>query len=1030
MNDVPAYSELHCLSDFSFLRGASPAKALFERAAANGYTALAITDECSLAGIVRAHEAAKRTGIRLIIGVEVTLQCATTLVLLAEDLGGYQRICHLVTVGRRAADKGGYRLVRDDVERIVGRQGGVAALWLPHVASDDSGAWVAEQFPGSAWIAVELLRERDDARWLAQLEATGKQHGLPLVAAGGVQMAVRGRKPIHDVLAAIREHVTLAEAGTALAPNGERHLRSRHALGNIYPPALLAATKTVADRCRFQLDQLTYTYPRELVPQGQTMSQRLAELTFAGMAWRWPNGPTPAVRKQIEGELDLIAELGYEPYFLTVHDIVAYARSQKILCQGRGSAANSAVCYALGITEVSPDKMDMLMARFISRERSEPPDIDIDFEHERREEVFQYIYRRFGRDRAAIASMVIRYRARSASRDVARAMGLPEQQAAALSAALAWWDGQADPFERIRDAGFDPESPVLQRILMLVAGLLDHPRHLSQHVGGFVITDDPLWTLVPVENAAMPDRTIIQWDKDDLDALQLLKIDCLALGMLTCLRKTFDLLASTGTPRLGVADIPGDDPATYAMIGKADTVGVFQIESRAQMATLPRMKPACFYDLVIEVALIRPGPISGGLVHPYLQRRQGKEIPTYPNEVIERIFGKTLGVPLFQEQIMRVAIEAAGYTPGEADGLRRSMAAWQRHGNIEEHRQRVISGMVTRGYSEDYAHQTFEHIMGFSAYGFPESHSVGQAILAYASAWLKCHHPAAFASALLNSQPMGFYSSSQIIQDVRRHGVIVLPVDVNSSEWDSTLVVHPRSAGGLAIRLGMREIGGLAGAAAERIVAERRRRPFANLEELCHRAGLDRRARALLAESNALEGLVGHRNQARWKAAGIEAALPLFPHSTPEAEAAMPAPSVVDAMFADYRATGLTLGPHPMSLLRGGLDDARCLDAESLKLLPPGAFARVAGLITLRQRPGTAKGTTFLTLEDETGNAQIIVWPRVAAQFARVLAKSQMLVVEGKWDAVDGVGSVIAQRLRSADDVLHNAQLVRSRDYR
>ncbi|MDZ4348580.1 MAG: error-prone DNA polymerase, partial [Xanthomonadaceae bacterium] len=823
---MPGYAELHCLSDFSFGRGASRAGELFARAKAVGYTALAITDECSLAGIVRAYEAALEAGLALIVGSEIQLDDGPKLVLLVEDATGYRALSRLITLGRRRAVKGRYRLTRADLDSADGT--GLLALWLPGDPPDPAdGAWLQTRFADRLWLAVELHRGPDDAARQSRLLALAQQLGLRAVACGDVHMHVRSRRALHDTLTAIRHRTTLAEAGTRLFPNGERHLRTRQALSAIHPPELLAETLRIAERCRFDLGSLRYDYPRELVPEGHSPASWLRRLSEQGAHWRWPDGVPDKARALIEKELALIAELGFEAFFLTVHDIVRFARSQGILCQGRGSAANSAVCFALGITEVDPARMNMLFERFISRERNEPPDIDVDFEHERREEVIQYIYRKYGRERAALAATVIRYRARSAVRDVAKALGLAPDQVDQLSRTVSGWSEDPPAPERLRERGFDPDSPVIRRLTALVSQLAGMPRHLSQHVGGFVISEAPLHTLVPVENAAMPERTIIQWDKDDLDTLGLLKVDCLALGMLTCVRKALDLLRAHRGCELSPATIPAEDPDTYAMIQRGDVIGVFQIESRAQMAMLPRLKPACFYDLVIQVAIVRPGPIQGGMVHPYLRRRQGLEPVSYPSPELKAVFERTLGVPLFQEQVMQLAIVAAGYSPGEADALRRSMAAWKRRGGLEHHRERILGGMAERGYAPEFAERVFEQIKGFGSYGFPESHAASFALITYVSCWLKCHQPAAFACALLNSLPMGFYQPAQIVQDIRRrHGIAVRPVDVRHSDWDSTLESWPDAADRQpAIRLGLRTLRGMPQAAAGRIMAARQLAP-------------------------------------------------------------------------------------------------------------------------------------------------------------------------------------------------------------
>ena len=1021
-----SYAELHCLSDFSFQRGAASAKQLFKRAAECGYTALAITDECSMAGIVRAHEAASEFGVRLIVGTEVSLEDGLKVVLLVQDRQGYEHVCALITRGRRSAGKGDYRLTRDDLSNQLP---GTLVLWVPGSSIDiEQGRFLREQFPDRLWLAVELHRDRSDRKRLDALTQVASELGIPMVAAGDVHMDIRRRRALQDVMTAIRNNTTVAQAGKHLFRNGERHLRTLPALSAIYPPELMAQTLDIAQRCTFSLTELRYRYPSEVVPEGHTAPSWLRQLTEEGIRWRWPGGISEKVRAQIEHELVLIRELEYESYFLTVYDIVRFARSQQILCQGRGSAANSAVCFALGITEVDPMRMNMLMERFISKERNEPPDIDIDFEHERREEVIQYVYQRYGRERAALAATVISYRGKSAVRDVAKSLGMPEDQVQALSDCFGWWSEDEPVEHKLIETGFDPDTPLMRRVIALTGELLNHPRHLSQHVGGFVISDAPLSTLVPVENAAMPDRTIIQWDKDDLDSLGLLKVDCLALGMLTAIRKTLDLLRTHRNLDLSPATIPAEDPATYDMIGKADTVGVFQIESRAQMSFLPRMKPKCFYDLVIEVAIIRPGPIQGKMVHPFLQRRQGREEPTYPSEEIKAIYERTLGVPLFQEQVMRVAMVAAGYNAGEADQLRRSMAAWKRHGNMDHHKEKIITGMVSRGYTPAYAEETFQQIMGFSGYGFPESHAASFALLTYASCWLKCHEQAAFTCALLNSQPMGFYSTSQLTQDARRKGVEVRPVDVLMSRWNNTLEDWEDQGRQPAIRLGFREVRGLSEVAGKRIELARAQCAFRSAEDLCHRAELNGGERSLLVEAGALKALSGHRNAARWSVAGVEGQMPLLDSSPAEDSVALPQPTEGEDLLADYGTLGLTLGKHPMALIRENLSRRRCLGSQEVWKRRSGSRVRMAGIVSLRQRPATASGTTFITLEDESGVIQVIVWPDLGNRQRKELLGSRLLAVDGKWEMVDGVGNLIASRLHDLSELLGGLD-ARSRDF-
>ncbi len=1034
MKPLPAYAELHCLSNFSFQRGASDAKELFERAKQQGYAALAITDECSMAGIVRALEASEASDLKLIVGSELQVENGPKLVLLAETLPGYQRLCQLITKARMRAEKGTYRSLREDFE---GDHEGLLALWIPAADPDpDEARWVKAKFPQRTWLAIELHRGPDDSRRLQALQQLARQLDIPAVASGDVHMHVRKRRMLQDTLTAIRLHSTLAEAGYALFPNGERHLRTRQALAAIHPEELLAESVRIAQRCRFNLRDVGYQYPHELVPAGHTDRSWLRRLTMQGIRERWRRKDSDSHRKSkavelIRKELRIIAKKRYESYFLTVHDIVRFARSQGILCQGRGSAANSAVCYALGITELQPGEMELLFERFVSEERNEPPDIDVDFEHERREEVMQYVFNRYGRQRAALTAVATRYRGRSAIRDVAKALGLPADQVDELARTMDRWGESVPPAEFLREHGFDPESPVMQRVIALTGQLLEFPRHLSQHPGGFVISEHPLSSIVPVENAAMDGRTVIQWDKDDLDVLKLLKVDCLALGMLTCIRKTFDLLRDSGRRDLDLDRIPRDDEPTYRMIQAADTVGVFQIESRAQMAMLPRLRPKKFYDLVIQVAIVRPGPIQGDMVHPYLRRRNGEELVTYPSGKLRHIFERTLGVPLFQEQVMQLAIAAADYTPGEADQLRRSMAAWKRYGDMHGHRERIIGGMLKNGYAIDFAERIFEQIKGFGSYGFPESHAASFALLAYASSWLKCHEPAAFATALINSQPMGFYSPSQIVQDARRHGIEVRPVDVRYSHWNCTL--ETRSADPAmqpALRLGLRMVNGFREDAALRLEAARKQQPFRDVTDLCLRADLDQRLRGILADAAALRGLTGHRHKARWAAAGVEAQMPLFDQlgSTAEASVSLPLPSAAEDVHADYATVGLTLGRHPLSFLRAKLRARRFRRSSELREMEHGQRVSFAGLVTMRQRPQTASGVTFITLEDEDGLVNAVVWQHVAERQRREFLESRLMAIDGRIEQANGVRHLVATRLHNLTAMLSGLQ-ASSRDF-
>jgi len=1025
---VSRYAELHALSNFTFLRGASHPEELVETAAALGYEALAITDECSMSGIVRAHTAAKEHGLKkLIIGSELRLRSGRKLVVLAQNRNGYAALCELITKARRAAEKGSYELTRlafeDGLPNCV-------VLWVPDEALslDVEDHWIRETFRDRLWIAVELLADGRQRERLAKLYEESRRLKLPLVACGDVHMHSRSRRILQDTLTAIREGVTIDNAGFALYPNGERHLRSLEVLQHVYPQELLDESLRIAETIDFSLDELRYEYPDEIIPDGETPASYLRQLTEQGMRRRWPASVPRKVIGLIEHELKLIAELKYEQYFLTVYDIVAFARSQGILCQGRGSAANSAVCYCLGITEVDPGRMAMLVERFISKERNEPPDIDVDFEHERREEVIQYIYEKYGRERAALTATIITYRPRSALRDVGKALGLSDLQVGRLARSMQWWDGQRVDDSRVLEAGLDPESPIIKRLLYLVREILGFPRHLSQHVGGFVISNGLLSELVPVENAAMPDRTVIQWEKTDLEDLGLLKVDVLGLGMLTAIRRSFDLLRKFDGQELTLASVPAEDPLVYDMICEGDTMGVFQIESRAQMAMLPRLRPRCYYDLVIEVAIIRPGPIQGDMVHPYLRRRNGEEAVDYPSEDVKGVLQRTLGVPIFQEQVMQLAVVAAGFTPGEADRLRRAMAAWKRRGGLGPFEEKLIVGMRERGYEEEFARQIFRQIEGFGEYGFPESHSASFALLVYVSSWLKCHEPAAFTAALLNSQPMGFYSAAQLTQDVRRHGVEVRAVDINRSDWHCTL--ETGEDGRAALRLGLRMAKGLAEEAGRRIVERRCAGGFHSIQQLLETVGLDRRELGVLASAGALAVLGGHRHRARWAVAGVEKPLPLLKSMDRyEATPLLRKPTEGQDIVADYQSLGLTLGRHPVHLLRHRLDRYHYLPAERMPELVTGTAISLAGLVITKQRPGTASGVTFVTLEDETGHINLIVWKQVAEQYRAALLNARLMGIQGELQIEGQVIHVIAKRLVDHSDMLGNL-IVTSRDFR
>ncbi len=1071
----PDYAELHALSNFSFLRGASHPEELVARASLLGYTALAITDECTVSGVVRAHVAAKSTKLKLIIGSEFTLEDGGKLVLLAASRRGYARLCALITQARRRAVKGRYCLRMVDL--AAQPMTDCLCVMLSQMAWPDDALRVLKAcFPVALWIAVEQLKGADDMRAFAQAMALATTAGLPAVATGHVLMHEKRRKPLQDVLTAIRLRKPLAELGLDAQPNAEQALRPINAIADLYPPELMAETLVIADRCRFSLDELRYEYPQEIVPPGETPASHLRRLTFDGLVGRYAR-PSISARMQggkklegvahtavvgsdgstahvpvsvvalIERELLLIRDLAYEPFFLTVHDIVGFARGQGILCQGRGSAANSAVCYCLGITEIDPGRIQVLFERFISKERNEPPDIDVDFEHERREEVIQYLYRKYGRERTALAASLTTYRPRSALKDVGKALGLSIEQAEQLAKTVQWWDDISSVEARLAEVGLDAHSPAIRQTLQLTRELIGFPRHLSQHVGGFVIAAGPLSELVPIENAAMPERTVIQWDKDDLDTLGLLKVDVLALGMLTAIRRTLDVLnvfqGRDAEQAMRVEDIPAEDPVVYDMVCKADTVGVFQIESRAQMSMLPRLLPRCFYDLVIEVAIVRPGPIQGGMVHPYLRRRQGLEPVSYPSETVRGVLERTLGVSIFQEQAMQLVVAAANFTPGESDQLRRAMAAWKRKGGLAPFRDKMLAGMAQNGYTPEFAESLYKQIQGFGEYGFPESHAASFALLVYVSCWLKCHHPAAFACGLLNSQPMGFYAPSQLVQDAQRHGVTVRAVDVTASDWDCALEVADAMTNAMfnvltnetgnaprpALRLGFRLVDGLAREAGLAIVAARASAPFQDIADLKQRVGLQRCDMDALARADAFLTLAGHRREAYWQALGLETALALEGHVDgtiddrgitrtinrtitirPDSSAAdLVAAAEGHEIVMDYAATGLTLRRHPLALLRPRL--AKHLTAERIGQLPDRAWVRVSGIVTCRQRPGTAKGTVFVTLEDETGSINVIVWRDLVELQRRELLSARLLGVYGQLQRQGIVLNLVARRL-------------------
>ncbi|MEY3206045.1 MAG: hypothetical protein RLZZ21_2376 [Planctomycetota bacterium] len=1055
----PRYAELHCTSNFTFLTGASHPEELVQTAAALGYEALAITDQSTLTGIVRAHAAAKQAGLKLIVGTHLEPCDAAPLVVWATDRTGYANLCRLLTRGyARAAEEGGGAeserciLTFDDIAAHAGGLlAGVplAAIAQPsgchdrlavrptvhmvtggHMATGGQAAAIEHLahwrsvFDDRLWALAEVALEGDDDDRLREFARVARHAGVPVAAAGDVRYHERARLALADVLTAVRLGSTVEAIRGQLLTNGERHLHERWRIADRFAalPGALERTVEIAGRCTFSLDELRYEYPEATVPPGRTAREHLAHLAWKGAAQRYPDGIPEKVRELVAHELGLVAELGYEAYFLTVFDIVRFARRRGILCQGRGSAANSAVCYCLGITSVDPARMNVLFERFVSRERREAPDIDIDFEHDRREEVIQYIYATYGRERAAMTAEVISYRLRSAVRDVAKALGFSLDRVDRIAGALDAGDGVEDLPTRLAEAGLDPASDACTRLAALVGSLVGFPRHLGQHVGGMVMTRGPLSDLVPIQPATMDGRTIVQWDKNDLDELGILKVDCLALGMLSAIHRAFDLVAGAGGPRLSLATVPAEDPAVYEMISRADTVGVFQIESRAQMSMLPRLQPRCFYDLVIEVAIVRPGPIQGDMVHPYLRRRAGEDPVTYPNDAIREVLEKTLGVPLFQEQAMRLAVVAAGFTPGEADQLRRAMGAWRRPGLIEEFRRKLIDGMLARGLSQQFAEQVFGQIRGFGEYGFPESHAASFALLVYVSAWLKHHHPAAFTAALLGSQPMGFYAPAQLVRDAKAHGVKVLPVDVNASRWHATLEGRLKADPDKqpAIRLGLEQVYGLGEAAGRRIETARRDGPFRLPRELARRAGLDREALLHLARAGAFASLGLDRRRAVWEAMRClerPDSRPLLDDLDDDDEDdgdLLPLLSPEEEVVADYRTAGLSLTAHPLQFDRDWLAVSGVATVAEAVGLPEGRRVQVAGIVLTRQRPATAKGMIFLTIEDETGAANIVVHPHVWEAADLAARRAAVLVVHGRIQRRGAVVHVVSTRLESA----------------
>ncbi len=1053
----PDYAELHCISNFTFLRGASSPEELVEQACELGYKALAITDECSLAGVVRAHVVAREkaktkttTEFKLIIGSEFVLrrpedntQTDCHLVMLATSRKGYGELSHLITCARRDAPKGEYRIDRAMVEANLPTE--CLVLWRPELSQESEhlssqAQWLNRLFPDQVWLGVELLLRGDDRRKLQRLQVLGEQHQIPLCAVGGVYMHVPERQQVQDALTAIRLIKPIDKLGLDAEPNGQRHLRAREQLIKLYPRELLQATVDIAARCDFSLQELRYEYPAEIVPAGQTPSSYLRQLTEEGIKERWPQGISAKNRRTVEYELKLIHELKYEHFFLTVYDVVKFAKEENIYCQGRGSAANSIICYCLGITEVNPDQTQLLFERFVSRERNEPPDIDVDFENARRDEVIKHIYDKYTRERTAIAATVSCYRPKSAIRDVGKALNLDEDLIDLLAKSIFWWG--SDLKEQLSDSGVDFEEPKIKQLLSLSYSILGFPRHLSQHVGGFVISEGPLSCLVPIENAAMPERTVIQWDKDDLESLGLLKVDVLALGMLTALHKAMDLVNHYTQQQYTIENIPREDKAVYDMICEADTVGVFQIESRAQMSMLPRLRPRNYYDLVIQIAIVRPGPIEGGMVHPYLKRRNGEEPVEYESEDMKEVLGRTLGVSIFQEQVMQIAIVGADFTPGEADQLRRAMAAWKKKGGLEPFKEKLINGLLRNGYSADFAQRIYSQVKGFGEYGFPESHSASFAHIAYVSSWFKYHHPAAFCCALLNSQPMGFYPPAQLIQDARRHGVEVLPVDVNRSNHECTLEHTTDSkwktvkSSAPKLRIGFNQLKDLSETGAEAIEESRQAGLFSTVQELVYRSGINKRDLEALAAADALRGLSGDRHRAFWQASGVETSdtnakpfhLKLTLNNDFGVDVMLPKPTKGQDIFADYQSMSFSLREHPLTLFREHLNNYDVTPARQLAAIDREQYVKVTGIVTARQRPQTASGVTFLTIEDETGFINVVVWPKLGDEYRPVVRLAKLMGVAGHVQNSDGVIHLIANYLTDLSPWL-GAMRLSSRDF-
>ena len=1061
---LPVYAELYCRSNFSFQVGASHPEELVRTAYTLGYRAIAITDECSLAGSVRAHlewralckaksDKLLTPDFQLITGACFNVD-GNALILLAQTRHGYGTLTALITKARQREIKGSYALEMDDLAAlrecyaiVIPVLPPTVGATLPRPTSEPGGLSrdraVPTETDSSHRTAQRLLSALShlpralgysrlltatDALRFKQILELSHQHNLPITACGDVLIHDKSRQPLQDMLTAVRNKTTVDLLGGLAEQNAERVLRPINALAHLYPNELLIESAQIAETCRFTLDELRYEYPEEVIPKGYTPTKYLREQTYLGAGRRYGKRIPEKIRKLLEKELRLIEEIKYEAYFLTVYDIVKEARRLGILCQGRGSAANSAVCYCLGITELDPKRTSVLFERFVSKERDEPPDIDVDFEHHRREEIIQYIYNKYGRDRAALCATVSAYRTKGAIRDVGKALGFSIDQMDRLCKNLSWWDKQSDFSLRLIEMGFDPKVRRVRQLIEHAQTLYGFPRHLSQHPGGFVIARYRLDHLVPIENAAMPERTVIQWDKDDIEALGLMKVDILGLGMLSCIRRALELVGQQLQKPFAMQNISKEDAAVYGMLCRGESTGVFQVESRAQMNMLPRLKPVNYFDLVVQIAIVRPGPIQGGMVHPYLKRRQKLEAVIYPSPGVKKVLERTLGIPIFQEQVMELSMVAAGFTADEADLLRRSMAAWKRKGGMGHLKQKMTDGMLSRGYTQAFADSIYEQIKGFGSYGFPESHAASFAILAYGSAWLKFHFPAAFCCALLNSQPMGFYSASQLVQDATKNGVNVLPVDINESDWDCALVYNnvageKRTRESTFLRLGFRVVSGMGEESAKKIVACRGKRHFADIRDLVQRANLDTKVINALTDADAFKSLAGDRIASRWMASGSRIVdLPLAPSADEHSPALLTPLTLGQEVIADFRSTGLTLRAHPLKLLRGLLKGT--YRAEDLKTVTSGRHIRVAGLVTCRQRPGTASGVTFVTLEDETGNTNVIVWRDLAEKERRALVASRLMIVHGKLEHQGPITHLVALHMEDASHLLADLMVV------